>query len=124
MENNLSIVATFSDITQAHIIKGKLESYGIDAFFQDEKVNQVDWLIPNSNGLIKLCVKEIDLPRAREALADTSELESETCPNCQSETIRYRKINPFWKIISLLFLVVVPRNNRKRYLCLNCEHKW
>lgn len=58
-------VAAFFDLAEAHILKGLLESEGLEVFLFDE---QAAAFAPLVVGGVRLMVREPDLERARELL--------------------------------------------------------
>lgn len=69
MENLVTII-TFTYAHEITIIRGKLESEGIDCFVQDELTAQVNPLYSNAIGGVKLKVRESDAERAIEILKE------------------------------------------------------
>ena len=67
----LITIWTFPYQHQMLIIRGRLESEGIETFAQDELTIQIDPLYSNALGGIKLMVYEEDAERATEILAET-----------------------------------------------------
>jgi len=61
----LVTIATFLDVTEAHIVKGLLESEGIQVFIYDEQatINFVNYI-----GGVRLVVKQSDVERARKII--------------------------------------------------------
>ncbi len=64
----LLTVATFDNMPDAHIAKGRLEVEGIPCWLQDEHLGQTDWLYNIAVGWIKLQVEAEQLERARDIL--------------------------------------------------------
>ncbi|MEJ8801391.1 putative signal transducing protein [Pontibacter sp. H249] len=144
MAERLITIATFNDVTEAHILKGRLEAEGILCFLGDENIIGVQPFYANAVGGVKLKVPETDVMEAKAILTriqegntlfdyDTIELappmqEHEvvnTCPNCGSDNVEQVKFNKTVFSISYLFLgFPVPFLNRKKYTCHECGHTW
>lgn len=69
MSSKLVTIDNFSDISKAHISKGKLDSEGIKCFLEDEKIIG-DTQYSVAFGGIKLKVTEEDAERARKILKE------------------------------------------------------
>lgn len=129
MAERLVTIATFNELTEAHILKGRLEAEGILCFLGDEHIVGVQPFYSVAVGGVKLKVTEGDVAEARAILAriqegsgqfdyDTIEMapptqeytRTLTCPNCGSDNVG-----------ELGFpLPFVSR----RYTCYNCSHTW
>ncbi len=55
---------------EAHLDRSRLESEGIDAFVADEYTVNMQWMLSNAIGGVRLQVQEDDLYRARQILAE------------------------------------------------------
>ncbi|MEX0606231.1 MAG: DUF2007 domain-containing protein [Marinobacter sp.] len=55
---------------EAHLDRSRLESEGIDAFVADEHTVNMQWMLSNAIGGVRLQVQEDDLYRARRILAE------------------------------------------------------
>lgn len=76
MEELVTIISFFH-LHEAHIVKGKLESEGIEVFLKDEMIVQVNNLYSNAVGGIKLEVKKSDYDEAYQILVETGYLKEE-----------------------------------------------
>lgn len=74
-------VATFTYPIELAVIKGRLESDGIDCLVKDELTVQVYGLYSNAIGGIKLQVKEADIPRAKKLLIEGGYIKEEQNPS-------------------------------------------
>ena len=74
---NLETVWSFPYQHQMLIIRGRLESEGIETFVQDELTIQIDPLYSNALGGIKLMVQPQDVVRATEILAEAGYVKKE-----------------------------------------------
>jgi Cdc6-like AAA superfamily ATPase len=75
--NNFVTVLTFTYPYEAEIIRGRLESEGIECFMQDELTVQVNPFYSNAIGGIKLQVRESDLERAIKILKEAGYIKEE-----------------------------------------------
>jgi hypothetical protein len=70
MWDDLRTVATFATPTDAAIARNALEAAGVDAVIADELTLTADPLLSGAVGFIKIQVREADLERAAEVLAN------------------------------------------------------
>jgi hypothetical protein len=66
----MTTVATFTKAEDAHLLRMRLEAYGIEAFLWDENMIQMDWLYSNAIGGVKVQVADEDVPAVREMLKE------------------------------------------------------
>lgn len=144
MGERLITVATCNELTEAYILKGRLEAEGILCFLGDEHIVGAQPFYAVAVGGIKLKVPENDVDEAKAILAsiqagsaayilgDEIELappmqehtQAQTCPHCGSDNIAVEKYNKTVFSLSYLFLgFPLPFLNRK-YKCYNCGHIW
>lgn len=143
MAERLITIATCNELTEAHILKGRLEAEGILCFLGDEHIVGAQPFYAVAVGGIKLKVPENDVDEAKAILAsiqgghadfilDEIELappmqehaQAQTCPHCGSDNIAEEKYNKTVFSLSYLFLgFPLPFLNR-RYKCYNCGHQW
>ncbi|MFD1188301.1 putative signal transducing protein [Pontibacter rugosus] len=143
MAERLVTIATFNEATEAHIVKGRLESEGILCFLGDEHIIGAQPFYSAAVGGVKLRVTEQDVEEAQAILTrirqgdnlfdyDTIEMappmqehvEVQTCPHCGSDNISEEKYNKTVFSISYLFLgFPLPFLSRK-YTCYNCGKTW
>jgi Putative prokaryotic signal transducing protein len=76
MSNDLVTVATFANPVEANLAKNRLESSGVRAFLANEETVDMDWLLGNALGWIRLEVGDQDADAARAVLNDEDELEA------------------------------------------------
>ena len=74
---NYVTVLTFTYSHEVAIVRGRLESEGIDCFVQDELTVQVHPFYSNAIGGVKLQVREQDLKQAVEILRETGYITDE-----------------------------------------------
>ena len=68
-DENLATVATFADVAQAELARGRLELEGLTAFVIGGQTAGVMPFLTNAMGGVRLQVKPADVARAREILA-------------------------------------------------------
>lgn len=99
---DLATAATFSYPIEAHLARTMLEWNGIECYIADEYVIQLNWLLSNAIGRVKLRVKSSDWELAREVLQqppiDESWLEEQAdpsdprCPKCASRDVHFERL--------------------------------
>lgn len=133
----LVTIKTFTYPHEAYVIRGKLESEGIQTFLKDEMTVQVHNFYSNAIGGVKLQVPSEDVERALSIIDSVKEIPHEvvvfskreldgtnTCPFCHSENIsRTRKPNWLTLIPYLIvgFIFPVFKNS---YVCFDCGREW
>ena len=138
-DDKIVIYETFTDPINAHIVKGLLESYGIECFLLDENMVTLNPLYSQAVGGIKLNVFEKDIHQIKAILQSQNihnEQEIETkeeedkifCPQCNSANVGYggsinRKFG-YWHLFISLLLMMYPFTMRKAYHCFNCDHEF
>jgi len=149
MDDNWIIVMTCTFPHEAHMVKGYLESRGIETLLKDEMTVQVNIAYSNAVGGIKILVKEPDYDQSIQLLKnggyiidDTIKIDKKTevvlldntpdkksCPFCSSENIG-RKKGPntisfiLSSLISLFFTATILPIFRSTYKCFDCEKEW
>lgn len=133
MPERLITIATFNEVTEAHILKGRLEAEGILCFLGDEHIVGAHPFYAVAVGGVKLKVTENDVEEAKAILkqiwqGDTlfdydtidlappekqvnAEQEDTECPRCESTNTAIR---PY---------LLQPLFGRK-HECLNCGNRW
>jgi Putative prokaryotic signal transducing protein len=92
MNDVLVTLATFGDTVEANLAKNYLEAAGIRAFLADEETVNMDWLLGNAVGRIKLQVGDGDEEAARTLLSEHGHIEA-PAPLGPDE-IRYEDSSP------------------------------
>lgn len=128
----LITLKTFDNGPEAHIVKSKLESEGINSFLFDENMVSLNPLYNITVGGIKLKINETDLERAQEILGavENTPLTNETgeaikCPKCGSANlfIGFKSMKGVKGIASLFFSIVFmvfPIFFKSTYSCKEC----
>ena len=114
MKDTFITIATFQYSSEAHIIRGKLESEGINVFMADAITIDTDPLMSNAIGGVKLKVSSKQEKKAIAILNSISKyslndnLEAIVCPNCGSEKVDFLStIKDFKSLIIYLFSFLV-----------------
>ncbi len=137
--DKIVVFQTFSDPIQAKIVKGLLDSYGIECFLSDENIVTLNPLYSNAVGGVKLNVFEKDTDRISEIM-QSENIPSEkgtfgeegkskvVCPNCRSANVSYggsvkRKFG-YRDILVSFLLMIYPFTMRKTFHCFDCNHEF
>ena len=131
MQNTFVTVAKFQYSAEAEIIKGRLESDGIQVFLKDNITIDTDPLVSNAIGGIKLNVLAKDEDQAKTILKSINAYslndqgEPIICPNCGENHIElYSTINSFKSLVSFLIGLItgtLPFSTRYQYKCEDCK---
>jgi len=119
---------TIDNLTEAHIIKGRLLNEGIDCFLTNENFTNLMPLYNNMLGSgIQIIVNENDIDEARNLLKDIIEPNNTkiVCQNCGSENIglglgKGKLLKIFNIFIALLTLLPIG-NLKPKYYCKDCK---
>lgn len=124
-------IARFQYSSEAHIVKGRLEADGIQAFLKDNITIDTDPLVSNAIGGIKLKVRSEDEKIAKEILKSIKAYALDDngnpilCPNCGRNEIEfYSTIDSFKAFMSFLMGLItftLPFHTRYKYICENCK---
>ena len=143
-EDKIVVYETFIDPINAHIVKGLLESYGIECYLSDELMVTLNGYFSPAIGGVKLHVFEKDIDRIytllksenNETLQNQSieiEMSKIICPNCHSSNVSYgtsaKKKFGLWIALLFSFLTMIafrcyPFTKRKAYHCFDCNHEF
>jgi hypothetical protein len=115
--DNLITIKTFTYSSEVLVLRGRLESEGIECFVQDELTIQVDPFYSNTIGGVKLKVRESDLEKAMEILKEGGYITDEPPPlsplyqkleNATSDLPLIKNLPPDLRlyIVVVLFIVV------------------
>lgn len=115
------ILEAFDYVTDAELLKAKLESEGIPVFLKDANILQADPFIASAIGGVKVMVYQQDREKAVQIYESIRRYAVDaagkivTCPNCKvAKSIRYSDRSNFW---NRLFPFLEPM----KYRCLNCQ---
>lgn len=126
---------TFDLAIEAHLLKSKLESEGINCYIFDEHINNILPLHSLATSGIKLQVPIEEYEKALVLLEEIEDLplihnnEVLRCPNCQSEKLisNFRSFKGFMGILSIimaLLLSILPIHQNSVYKCKNCGNEF
>lgn len=127
-------IANYQYTSEAYLIKGKLESEGVEVFLQNENTINTDPLLSNALGGVKLFVHSEDEQKSKHILDSIPKYsvndkgESLSCPNCGSQYVNMvttiRDIKSFLAFIYALFTLSMPIFAKQRYKCQNCKFEF
>ncbi len=118
----------------AHMLKSRLESEGIECFLFDKEIVGLNTLFTWAVGGVKLKVLQKDVPQVIEILKDISETPSTDdlgceicCPRCSSININtwHNSVSGLKRVLLAFFgflTSTLPSFFKTRYYCVDCEH--
>ncbi len=131
MSQTFKTVAKFQYSAEAQIIKGRLESEGIQVFLSDNITIDTDPLVSNAIGGVKLKVFTEDAMQAQQILESINKYSIDDegnaiqCPNCNSEEVAmFSTIKDFKSFFAFLFgfmFGTLPFYSKDKYRCNTCE---
>ncbi len=115
------------------VLKGRLESEGIECRYKNELTTQVLNYIPSF--LVELQVPEEDVQRVREIMTETGDLQAENiklvCPNCGSEKVKLKVSILKWIQLGISILLVMDLNapmdklfKKSKLYCKDCKAEY
>ncbi|MDC6365380.1 MULTISPECIES: DUF2007 domain-containing protein [Flavobacteriaceae] len=121
MSKDWVILGTFEFLADVQIIKGKLESEGIEVQLKDDNTVSIDPFASNALGGVKLLVHKYDEKEARTIYDEIRNYATDengnliTCPNCkaQKSEVYYARDTLLYKLFPFL--------ESKKYKCNNCN---
>lgn len=134
MKSKFTTVARYQYSAEAQIVRGRLESEGIQVFLSDNITIDTDPLVSNAIGGVKLKVLTEDVLKAKHILSTIKAYSIEDngnqicCPKCSSNHISlYSSIKDFKSffcfIVGFLF-GTLPFNTRYHYKCEKCHFEF
>jgi len=135
MENTLfKQVGNFQYSSEAYIVKGKLESSGVEVFMKDNFTIDTDPIISNAIGGVKLFVRSEDYEQALLSLSEISKHAVDdsgkllVCPNCGGHKIdllsTIKDLKSLFSFIFSLLLFVLPFYTKYQYKCEDCNFEF
>jgi len=135
MPQTFTTIAKYQYSSEAQIIKGRLESDGIQVFLSDNLTIDTDPLVSNAIGGVKLKVLTHQASEAQDILKSIEKYSVDDngntiiCPNCKSEKIELfstiKNVKSFFAFIFALvlniFVNVLPLYEKHRYKCEDCN---
>lgn len=144
IDDKIVVYQTFMDPIHANIVKGLLDSYGIECFLSDENMVTLNAMYCAAIGGVKLNVFEKDIGRIN-TIVESDNIQQEPifvnekdddkiiCPKCNSVNVSYggsvNKKFGFWNVlvisvISIFMFLMYPFSMRKAYHCFDCNHEF
>lgn len=143
-DDKIVVYETFMDPINANIVKGLLDSYGIECFLSDENMVTLNAMYSSAVGGVKLHVFEKDIEKINNLLKSQNiepetefpnekEGENVVCPNCKSTNVSFgsslKKKFGLWNavifsVISVLAFISYPLTSRRVYHCFDCNHEF
>ena len=123
-------VGVFQYVSEAQIIKGRLESEGIKVFLSDNLTIDTDPLVSRAIGGIKLKVLSYQATEAKQILNSIKKYSvgiegHPVCPNCKSIHIElFSTITDLRSLFSFIFGVLfasLPFHTKHKYRCEMCD---
>lgn len=128
----LITIKTFENAVDAHILRTKLESEGIECFIFDENTVSLNPLYNVAVGGVKLKIDEKDLDKARKIYEEINHKpftdendEIITCPKCHSSNLysgfrSFKNPGGFFAMLLTIFFSIFPIYAKKVYRCKDC----
>ena len=121
----MKTIATFSTPEEAHLFRTRLESAGIPAYVQDEHFIQLDWLLSNAVGGVRVQIADDDLDDARDFLANDSpqtapDAVDVVCPHCGSAETAPDEFPRRMSFLCMLVFRFPLWVTRHRWRCSSC----
>ena len=144
--DDLVTIARFSFPYQAHLLAGRLESEGIQAFVQDELQLQISPWMDNTLGGVRVQVKTSDEIAAHEVMkniqdAVTPDIELHAaldidgkiydlvngiCPECGKAAVYLARSGNVAATGAVAFVLAfgIPIKLEHKYFCYSCHYEW
>jgi predicted RNA-binding Zn-ribbon protein involved in translation (DUF1610 family) len=134
MEDIFELIGTYQYSSEAIIIKGKLESEGIEVFMRDNNTVDANPLYSNAIGGVKLFVNSNDYFKAKDIISQVSQYSLDDnskllkCPNCGAEQIdMVTSIKDFKSLFAFILsslLGSLPFYLKHKYKCNKCNFEF
>ncbi len=135
MEDIFELIGSYQYSSEAIIIKGKLESEGIEIFMRDNYTVDANPLYSNAVGGVKLFVNSNDYLKAKNIILQVSKYSLDDnskllkCPNCNAEQIdmvtSIKDLKSLFAFIfSTLFLGTLPFYSKYKHKCNKCKFEF
>lgn len=144
--DDLVTIARFSFPYQAHLLRGRLESEGIEAFIQQEDNSSVLPYLAVTKSGISVLVKQsdkdaaleimksieesvtpsADLPAALQIDGEVFDLVKGICPECSVPAVYLRRSGTLASTAAIAFVAIItlPIKLKHNYFCNNCQSEW
>ncbi|MEO8773252.1 MAG: DUF2007 domain-containing protein [Gelidibacter sp.] len=130
-KETFTTIAVFQYISEAQIIKGRLESDGIEVFLSDNLSIATDPLVSRAIGGVKLKVLSYQATEAKKILNAIQKHSINDagnliyCPNCKSTHVELfstiKDLTSLLRFIYGVFFSSLPFYTRHKYRCEMCE---
>lgn len=127
-------VGSYQYTSEAAIVKGKLQSEGIEVFLADNFTIDSDPIISTAIGGVKLFVKTTDADKALQILSTINRYSvnsfgsSVTCPKCNSNKVNFdstiKDIKSLSSFLFSLLLGLFPFYIKYKYRCNDCKNEF
>lgn len=127
-----TLVGRYEYSSEAHIVKAKLESEGVESFFRDLNTVDNNPLYSNLLGGIKLFVRTEDLEKANDVLNQISKYSLDDdhelikCPKCGENQVKMETPEPslktFINVVILGFFAMFFEKHK--YKCQECNFEF
>ena len=133
MGEKLVTAKSFSTLWEAEMAASRLESEGISAYLKDGETVNMNWLLSNALGGVKVQVSDSQLTKAREVLStpmavdgpETEIQESDVvCPRCRNGNIQFRIRGRRWTFLTWILFGIPLLWPGKRFFCERCGYLW
>ena len=135
MENEFIKIGSYQYSSEAIIIKGKLESEGIEVFMADNFTIDTDPLVSNAIGGVKLYVSTEQFDKAKNVLLEISryslndEGDPVICSKCGSNKVEMgTTVKEGKSLFAFLFGFLIagglPVYTKYKYRCENCGNEF
>lgn len=127
---DLVTIAAYRDLSEALVLKGRLNSAGIACFLVDDNIVRLDWFWSYLMKGVKLRVPATEAEIARslvrnEGEAEPGEMEIPVCPRCGSRKIAVVDPARGIRLAALSFLLLpLPRIGEPHWECVECGSAW
>ncbi len=134
MEDIFELIGSYQYSSEAIILKGKLESEGIEVFMRDNNTVDANPLYSNAIGGVKLLVKRNDYLKAKDVISQVSQYSLDNnskllkCPNCGAEQIdmvtSIKDLKSLFAFTFSMFLGSLPFYSKHKYKCGKCNFEF
>lgn len=131
MPQTFTTIAKYQYSSEAQIIKGRLESDGIQVFLSDNLTIDTDPLVSNAIGGVKLKVLTEDVIKAKHILDSIEQYSVDdegnpiTCPNCGKTEVQLfstiTDLKSFFAFLLGFLSGTLPFYAKDKYRCNSCN---
>jgi DNA-directed RNA polymerase subunit RPC12/RpoP len=130
----LILLKTFENVIDANLFASKLESENIQTYLENDNTINLDPLLSNALGGVRVKVSESDYLVAHKIMQEYSQGpiindsgEEIVCPICSSKNIEngIKDFNGFKGIVTFLIALaffVIPLSGQTKYRCKDCAN--